>query len=55
MTFLLFFQENMIWLFMQIVLLETICMKCQNLFLGKNKKKYLKMWPAEFFTQSARC
>ena len=28
-------------------------MKCQNLFSGKNKKKYFKMSSAENFTQSA--
>ena len=32
----------MIWYFM-----ETICMKCQNLFSGKNKKKYFKISSAE--------
>ena len=34
--------------------LEIICMKCQNLFIGKSKKKYFKMWSAEGFTQSAK-
>ena len=29
-------------------------MKCQNLFSGKNKKKYFKMSSAEIFTQSAK-
>ena len=33
--------------------METICMLCQNLFSGKNKKKYFKM-SAEIFTQSAK-
>ena len=28
-------------------------MKCQNLFPGKNKKKYFKMLSSEFFIQSA--
>ena len=32
---------------------ETICMKCQNLFSGKKKKKF-SMSSAENFTQSAR-
>ena len=32
----------------------TICMKCQNLFSGKNKRKYFKMLPAENLTQSAK-
>ena len=30
---------------------ETICMKCQILFSGKNKKKDFEMVYAEFFTQ----
>ena len=33
---------------MQIVSMETICMKCQILFSGKNKKKHHSMWLAEF-------
>ena len=33
---ILFFLENRIWYFMQIV--STICLKCQNLFSGENKK-----------------
>ena len=36
MIFFLFFPENMIQHFMQIV---PICMKCQSLFSGENKKK----------------
>ena len=42
--FFLFFPENRIWYFMQIDIscklspLETVCMKCQILFSGKNKK-----------------
>ena len=39
MIFLLFFPENRIWHFLQIVSitpLEAICMKCQILFSGKN-------------------
>ena len=31
-----------------------ICMKCQNLNSGKNKKKYFSMSSAEIFTQSAK-
>ena len=31
--------------------LETICMKCQNLFSKKNKKKKINMSSAENFTQ----
>ena len=34
--------------------METICMKYQKLFSGKNKKKYFKLSPAENFTQSAK-
>ena len=32
--------------------METICMKCLNLFSGKHKKKYIKM-STEIFTQIA--
>ena len=36
--------------------LETVCIKCQILFSGKNKKKKnFKMLLAEIFTQSAKC
>ena len=38
----LFFPENRIWHFMQIVSLETICMKCQIPFL-ENTRKILPM------------
>ena len=31
-----------------------LCMKCQNLFSGKNKKKDLKMSSVEIFTQRAK-
>ena len=34
--------------------LETICMKCQNQFYGKNKKKCFSMSSTENFTQSAK-
>ena len=34
--------------------LETFCMKCQNYFLGKIKKKYFKMSSVEIFIQSAK-
>ena len=34
--------------------METICMKCQNLFSRKNKKNIL-LSSAENFTQSAKC
>ena len=36
--FFLFFSENRLWHFLQIVSPETICMKCWGLFYGKNKK-----------------
>ena len=29
-------------------------MKCQNLFSGKNQKRYFEMFSAEIFTQSAK-
>ena len=32
--------------------IETICMTCQILFSGENKKKYFKMSSAENFTLS---
>ena len=38
-VFFLFFLENMIWYFMQIVSKETICMKCQILFSRKKIRK----------------
>ena len=52
-----FFSENRIWHFMQIVSIETICMKSQNLFSVKNRKKYFNIqydvcWN---FTQGAMC
>ena len=35
---------------------ETICMKCQNLFSRESKKKkHFKMSSAENFTPSAKC
>ena len=34
------------------LLKETICMKCQILFSGKNNKKYFKMSSAEIFLPS---
>ena len=34
--------------------METICLKYQNLFSWKNKKKYFKMSSAEFFTQQTK-
>ena len=34
--------------------METICMECQNLFSGKNKKKYINMPSAENFTQTVK-
>ena len=44
--FFLFFSENRLWHFMQIVQ-ETICMKCQSLFSGKNKKNIIRLSSAE--------
>ena len=38
--FFLFFQENGVWHFMELFLLETICLNCQILFSRKNEKKY---------------
>ena len=35
--------------------METIYKKCQNLYSGKNKKKYFNMLSAENFTQSDKC
>ena len=34
--------------------LENTCMKCQNLFSGKNEKKYFSMLSVENFTQRAK-
>ena len=34
--------------------METICIKYQILFSGKNKKKHFKMLSVENFTQSAK-
>ena len=34
---------------------ETICLKCQCLFSGMNKKKYFKISSAEVFTQHVKC
>ena len=33
---------------------ETICMKCQSLFSGKNKKKYFKISLLKFFPASGK-
>ena len=33
---------------MQIVSLETICTKCQNLYSGKNKKHIINLSSAEY-------
>ena len=38
------FPENRIWHFMQIV---SICMKCQILFSGKNKKNTINLSSSE--------
>ena len=53
--FFLFFPENRIWHFMQIVSIgDKSCLKCQILFSGKNKKRYFKMSSAQNFTQSGK-
>ena len=57
--FLLFFPENKLWYFLQIVSVETICKKYQSLFSGKkkNQKKKnqnIKKLTAEKFTQDAK-
>ena len=52
MVFFLFFPENRIRYFMQ---QETICMKCQILFSGKNiYKKIFQNVVCWIFTQSAK-
>ena len=52
---MIFFSENRLWCFMQIVSLkEAVCMKYQSLTSGKNKKDYFKMFSAEFCTQHAK-
>ena len=38
-----FNRENRLWDFMQIVSYKTICMKSQNLFSRKTKKKYFTL------------
>ena len=39
---------------MQIVSVETVCMKCQILFSGKKWEQYFKMSSAESFTLSTK-
>ena len=58
--FFLLFPENWLWHFMQIAfskddlhemskhIKQTICMKCQSLFSGKNKKNIINLLSAEF-------
>ena len=41
-------------IFLNLPRIGTICMKCQNLFSGKNKRKYFKMLSAENLTRSAK-
>ena len=48
MIVFIFFPENRIWHFMQIVSIGDI-----NPFSGKNKKKYFTMLSVKNFTQSA--
>ena len=58
--FFLFFPENMLWHFIQIVFcsklssVETICTKCQILFSRKTKNKNFKLSSAEIFTQRSK-
>ena len=54
LLFFLFFPENRFDIPCKLSAMETICIKCHNLFSGKNKKKYLKMSTAENFMQSAK-
>ena len=54
MFFSYFSQETGFAISSKLSPLETICMKWQNLFYGKTKKKYFNMLPAENFTQSAK-
>ena len=44
-----FSQEAGFYISCKLSAMETICVKCQNLFPGKNKKKYFKMLSSEFF------
>ena len=50
MIVFLFFPENRIWHYMQIISLRDSLHEMSNLFSGKNKKKYFKMLSAENFT-----
>ena len=52
--FLIFLSKQELTFHENCLLQETICMKYQILFSGKNKKKYFKMSSAENFTQSAK-
>ena len=54
MIFFFFFRENKINNSGKLSSLETVCMKCQNLFSGKNKKKCFSMLSVENFIQSAK-
>ena len=55
MTFFLFFLENRLWHFMQIVSLgDSLHEISKSFFPGKNKKKYFKTSSTENFTQHAR-
>ena len=53
MIFYLFFLENRIWHFMQIVSVGDHFHELSNLF-WKNQDEYFKMSSAKFFTQSAK-
>ena len=52
--FFVIFLENRIWHFMQMISLETICMKCQILFCRKNKKDISNCRVLIFFPQHER-
>ena len=53
LIFFLFFLENRIRHFEQIVSLGEICMKCQVLVFRKNM--FFKMLSAEIFAKHAKC
>ena len=52
--FFLIFPETGFCISRQFSPQERICIKCQSLFSGKNRKKYFKMISGEIFTQSAK-
>ena len=48
--FVIFFPENRFDISCKLSPMETICMKCQNLFSRKNKKIFLKCHLLKFLT-----